>query len=978
MSGNSLERISKKGRKIPKSLYFLLASINAGGIYAIFGGFYPLVLFIAGIVMIILAVLRALLKNGVRKEVSKYSPWLMWKYTKMTKKYIVAGAIGLFLAIIIISQALIVPDSLNQKIVEDKVNELNVPGITISQSDRKIDGFPIFWKDPKFNDRVIGKIESKGFEVTKYENFTYGRFYEHYVDTANSSIGSLENTFVIELTKEKFDLINKYVDLNVKYEDGVNISLYTQYSATHQTNIEKIQIKSYDENPINTTIPIQVNGEISTELSRQVSLGDFYVSDFSDISNANNIILIHSKFYTNFIDKAMGKGLNVIEIYNYYLSSPNLQNTDIGDYVIDLDNLVDTLYIEIGGDPSIRSPLQSELRSVSNFLSFIRVFSSIMSAPVIGLALFLIYFSVNLVRKRKEQLMTIAKIRGVMERQIGSMVMFELIVSSVISIAVGMLLSIPFIGFNNMIVEIFGNISTFQEYVIPQSWYWQVPLVGMILSFDLNITNVFSLIKMTIEEGNIAEENKKSFFRKYNIDLIIFLIGILQYVIIEALRYFRLPEIFLILVYITVPFGIVGFILGTTLIVERYFPSYSGWISNLLWTKRGDMFALATRNLRKSKFSASRLAAILVFGIVVTSLFLTMPGSVEESYQQTWAYTNGANDTVYMSTSNYTKAKELTEKVQDIEGIKAVSLIAGAGDRYGGSSTYAIGLDPDSVTNVLYWKNNFADKSLPDLVNIIRSNDTFLTSTEMKKLRGYEVGSDADLRISNKPVRMKVGGFFKLFPIVKRYNDGSPEAPVPIVMNIDTLVSISNKSLSSGLDFSLLVKIDDSADFDKIDNEISLLGLGLISFSNRDSEGSIFDTTLKLLSSSFIFISLITSVVAIGYYSFISLADRSREIGIYRALGMVSNQIFRLLITESIFILLNAITFGVGMTFIILRYFVILGSFGDSSQVQIIVFYFPPAFYVFIVGMILASVVASLIPTLKLARQETGSVLRGD
>jgi len=972
VSNTNLERLQKKKRQIPRSLQLLFVSLNFGALYAVFNQMTFFWIFLLGIGIMLLLFLKSLIKNGVSKQMSNYSPWLMRKYSKMTRKYIIAGSIGLFLSILVISQAFILPDSISQTLIKNEIRDLNSTGLEINQFYGKYDTYvesPIV-----STDNIVRKsVDKYQLVITESSNYTISNVYSFTYKNGNTTSLSQRTLTIIPLSMEIFNRMSPFLDVNLNYSDNANITVSMSDLAL-PSNIDTIEVSSFDNQGTtakNVTIPIQSNLQLERGQMENI-LGELIQHFFI----SNYILFINSEIFSKLVPDLIQADASY-EIYiEYNFQLPDFNQVTPSEFLDKLLNLVSDLYVELpNGQPS--SPLAQSLLGISFTLEAFRIISTLLSLPVMGLALFLIYFSVNLVRKRKEKLMTITKIRGINEVQIGSMLMFELVISSAISIVVGMLLSLPYLITLKSSLQFLQHKSfLIDQFIISPSWYWQVPLLGAILSFDLNIGNIFSLMKLTIDEGAITEETKKPFIQRFNIDLIIFAIGILQYILIETLKLVPLPAIFLILIYTTVPFGVLGFLIGTTLIVERFFHIYAGWTSDFLWIKRGDMLALATRNLRKSKFSASKLAAILVFGIVVSGLFITLPPSFTQTINQTQEYRMGAPGTTTLTGKmNYTSALNVTDTIQTITGVKHTSLVLST--QIFGNGNF-VGIDLATIADALFWKDSFASDPLRDLISPLKDNGTFLTSRFMEKSKGYTLGSNVSFVLGNEGVQLQVAGFFNYFPMAKLQEDDASDYQTPIVMNSKYFYSLFESSGS--VQYRILMSFTEDANMTYISDQIGKIDNSSFEYITSIDEASNAQfQLLNTLSASFVVISLLVSFVAVGYYSFISLSDRSKEIGIYRALGMVSNQIFKLLVIESIFILLSSMFFGITMTVLILRYFLGLMTLSvGSSSIVIIIYSFPIGYYLFIASLLIVALIAVIIPTVKLSRLETGSILRGD
>ncbi len=129
-------------------------------------------------------------------------------------------------------------------------------------------------------------------------------------------------------------------------------------------------------------------------------------------------------------------------------------------------------------------------------------------------------------------------------------------------------------------------------------------------------------------------------------------------------------------------------------------------------------------------------------------------------------------------------------------------------------------------------------------------------------------------------------------------------------------------------------------------------------------------------------IFIIVSFIAFAYYSYISIGERKREIGVFRAMGMVKKQIFHLFISENIILLMTGLLIGM-ITGILTSFMVFKMYIASFSNFGIMI---PPfrisipfdilAIYISIV--IVINAIAIVIPPKYLSDTQVDSILRMD
>lgn len=126
--------------------------------------------------------------------------------------------------------------------------------------------------------------------------------------------------------------------------------------------------------------------------------------------------------------------------------------------------------------------------------------------------------------------------------------------------------------------------------------------------------------------------------------------------------------------------------------------------------------------------------------------------------------------------------------------------------------------------------------------------------------------------------------------------------------------------------------IDEYNDGKKIENQISYTDLiGIISKSITDIIGAI-----SYILIAFVAVSLIVSSIMIGIITYISVFERTKEIGILRAIGASKKDIYKVFMAETLIIGLLSGLIGVGLTYIlnifITKIMVNMSGFADISS----------------------------------------------
>jgi len=394
------------------------------------------------------------------------------------------------------------------------------------------------------------------------------------------------------------------------------------------------------------------------------------------------------------------------------------------------------------------------------------------SLPLIGVSLFLVYFSLTLVQKRKEKIIAIMKIRGSSKEQLRLMQFAEVMVAGTVAAFAGMIASIPWALLTFRVSDFFEFQADPINLVIPTSWYWRLPQIAIILTIDLNISSLLALSDTRIDEGEDTEESKPPIWQRLYLDLVLFTIsvGVLVFV-----RVFPISDqiLFTFLLFGVAPWALMIILITSPLVVARYFSTVISFISDFLWKVQGGMLALATRNMRKNRFSSSRLTALLMLGMMLSFVSIIIPTSLVEYQIENTNYSVGAD--IYISNLDINNQTLLD--LAEVEGIQSRTEIARAGVNLysdnnlgyrGDISQYEfMGINTTTFAKNAYWRDSYAEKDLGEIVSKIKNNTVGISNKQLNAL-GIKQGD----KVPNLPSgisNVEVAVTFDYFPNLVSY-----------------------------------------------------------------------------------------------------------------------------------------------------------------------------------------------------------------
>jgi ABC-type lipoprotein release transport system permease subunit len=1021
----------KSGRSYIRTLFLLTANLFLLYLFidlrfilyavGLFGGML--------LIVVLIKFVKAYRKMGsirsksINSDIFKVS----FKYLNMNKIYVVATVIGLVLATVVASQAVLVSSSYQKQVFDDYI---------INNNDRALE----FRLDSFNNIEIledwidyfegIDEIIEENELTLNYTKTTMQLINEIILgEPEEYSDGLYQPTFrvqVLEYTEEIFNLYSSFPSFDSTNEYNPSGSLlivpnYYAYNESLLVNNETIDIltdSAYKQNTNDSfnTIPLH-------------NVNYFTATDEDDeyFWESNNYILYANQFYPfreylflnqSAIDQLMFDIWDILSeiepgmenwfwfdvsaISSVYVELPEITSSNIDTLISKLSRLENdardfSSTFERSNNLWIwtYSPLY---HSLENYMFEVAGFNTIIllvTGPLIALALFLVYFSLTLVEQRKQRVIAILKVRGSSKDQLHTMMLSEALIAALIAVIVGMILSIPWtllslrasgiLQFNNPAIPI----------NIPANWFWRLPLIGIVFSLNLNISSISSLSSTTIDEGEVTEEKKTPFWQRMYLDLILVSISVIFWI---SIQFIPGDLVFLksILVIAIGPFTMIIFLIGIPLVTARYFSSIIGKISDILWKNFSGMVALATRNMRKNKFSASRLVSFLLLGMMLSYVSVIIPTTFIDWNAEDTAYSMGSE--IYISGLDSSNATQLgfldIPEIDAYSEIVKISFQSGSYDRIG--SYNILGIDPTTFEDAAFWRDNYDDKSLSAILDKIDNNSSIGMQTQTMIAMGVEIDDYVSIEVfgSEKKFEFNITTNYEFFPNLVRSlpymedNGGYFANRYYGLITLDMAKSMSNHT--PGYKIGTYVNVKDSA------NATALaISLRESFSSNSDIEvrsvdeytGHLMEDPIVILLLSSLqgmtIITVIASIMAVSYFSFISLSERKREIGVFRALGMVRKQIFILLVAEGIVILSMGIFVGgiagYAIVYIFFQFLSELFGQGGNNGVPPLRIITPWAIVgIFTLIMFVLTLAAAAAPAQYTAKQQTGSILRAE
>ncbi len=984
---NEKSRHRSKYNGVPLKIKILLIFLNMFILFIFFE--LDIILIITVLFFMVLVIYEIVSINKNKRmwtEFFNLSGWVVLKYLKLSKKYIFASIFGLVFSIIVLSQVFLLLGTYQDIIFQDVMKGEDPAALTIFPYSTRIAA-------SSFNETASDyqSVGNRSIEFYQY-NIKYVRSEGSFpVEIRTSEISSQPNVqeeiSVGMLTQEKLAFLSTYFRYEgpLTVENNFAIGIFSQNLGTginYEDLNNSLPIVVYVNQQFSYITPFPIN---STTILLENEINDFYELQGNLEMESFMILVSEDLFWKMFHQFAEPRSDTLHLKVHFFIDIPPLSEITIEDLSRDLRKIqlkADNDLFMGGIDGYALTYLKHKVDNCISTINRVKTTTLLSIGPIIALGLYLVYFSINLVHLRRKNLISILKLRGTSEVQVAGILFAEVIISGIVSIVVGMILAIPWaiISLKTSGFLEFNNPTIFP--LIPTNWYWQIPIIGLIFSLDLNIFTVLHLSKTQITDEELFEEKSLPLWQKLHLDIFLFGLGLIQYF---ALNFIHIPQEYAEILSFSLtsiaPFSLIAIIIGASLLVSRYFSGIIGNLSRLIWYRNTNILALATRNLKNKKFSSSKLVSLLMLGIMLSISFFIVPVTLEGNAEEAIGYDIGAD--IVVTNLNPQNNPEW-DSIKDIQGVYSISEVSYGLIRDLNGLTYIfLGINRSTFAASAFWKNSYASKPLSDLISSMTENTSVLVYQITKKNLGREMGDNLPMISQNFQMNVEIVGAFQYFPILidETLNLGRSNDIIPIAIDYKTTLKFLEVFPVEHFKTRTYIKLEDDGNhtfvLEQLGNTLDTNKYSIESISEDLNEEISSPAYISILSSfqAMLVISFLSSLIAITFFLFLTLAQRQKEIGVYRSLGMVKNQIFRLFFLESLIILFSGIVTGSLLGVIIADFMIRVALLG--SRVTPYEIYYPIDFLIaYIIVILVTGIISALLPTRRISSKYVGSILR--
>lgn len=317
------------------------------------------------------------------------------------------------------------------------------------------------------------------------------------------------------------------------------------------------------------------------------------------------------------------------------------------------------------------------------------------------------------------------------------------------------------------------------------------------------------------------------------------------------------------------------------------------------------------------------------------------------------------------------------KNINELEAIPSVEKIELAYSSFSiGSDTARYKEENYSFMNFSTTSENMTDSNI--LYGSFPEEDEVLITEGMAK---DMAGNVEDMLGEEIEIKLSVNGdpLTGFYTVSGIYTAGSAIGPASDFDSVFmTMATFSNMNTENGLSVEpnvVYLFADDSSNSQAIKDEISNLGY---TGSSTDTLAKTFTKMLDIFTyilSGVAGISLLVSAIMILTVLYISVVERTQEIGVLKAIGSRNKDIRRIFVSESFLIGLFSGLLGVGIATMLS----IIGNIAIDRLFGTTIFHMMPTYALFgILASIVISVIAGVFPANKAAKMDPIEALRHD
>lgn len=319
-----------------------------------------------------------------------------------------------------------------------------------------------------------------------------------------------------------------------------------------------------------------------------------------------------------------------------------------------------------------------------------------------------------------------------------------------------------------------------------------------------------------------------------------------------------------------------------------------GRINNALFGSTGRLAEVnSARNPRRTAITASALmiglALVTAFGLVAASAKASTDKALKTSMR---------SDFVVQSVNGMPFSPAIGDQMAAVDGVQAVYRLRFEPVQVDGQTVFLGAMSPASFDKIL--KQTMTSGSLADF-----RKDTVIVRDNYAKQKGWTLGTFLTSEINAQSVPLRVVGIFSM-------EQGTNLSDV--LTTIDTMDAAGVRSADSFLAVDLAPGADKAAVQRQLDKIVEPLPLTSVADQKAyaDAQAQRLDVVLYLLYA-LLGLAIVIAIFGVINTLGLSIIERTREIGLLRAVGLNKAQVRRMVVLESTTISLLGAALGLGL-----------------------------------------------------------------
>ncbi|MEO7352021.1 MAG: FtsX-like permease family protein [Marmoricola sp.] len=307
----------------------------------------------------------------------------------------------------------------------------------------------------------------------------------------------------------------------------------------------------------------------------------------------------------------------------------------------------------------------------------------------------------------------------------------------------------------------------------------------------------------------------------------------------------------------------------------------------------GSIGVLAGQNsLRSPRRTAATASALMIGLTLVTTMSIagaSAKASIDRTVQRTFL-----GDIVISNAVGAGFSPQIATMASKEPGVQSVTRFRSAMAKLGGDRKFITGADPATLSKVL--RLDLQAGSLADF-----TGNTMLVSKKVAKDNHYKVGQELTFRFPKGPTKLRIVGIHD----------------AEFAGFLTTLDALKQGGFAAQ-DSSLLLKLDPGANSADVKAELEKATAKLPIITVKDqteyaAEQRASIDPLILMIYALLGLALIIAVLGVVNTLGLSIIERTREIGLLRAIGVDRRQMRRMVSLESVAIAVLGALMGIGM-----------------------------------------------------------------